>query len=173
MKSLIFILILLITGSLSSQEDLTQIDSLKNEIWTLEQRLNTMEVLFIASSGNEVDSLIGIEIDGRKPAMAGTELITYAYDEANQTSLINHSFWLSLAILVFGILIIGGAILIMIRQNKGWGPNAIQIVGIVLIVVSSLFLITAGYSESQITPAIGLLGTIAGYLLGKTSNEKN
>ena len=34
-----------------------------------------------------------------------------------------------------------------------------------------VFLIVAGYTEKQIAPVIGLLGTIAGYLLGKSSSE--
>jgi hypothetical protein len=32
-----------------------------------------------------------------------------------------------------------------------------------------MFLITAGYTSDQIAPMIGLLGTIAGYLLGKST----
>ena len=42
---------------------------------------------------------------------------------------------------------------------------------ITLIIISTLFLITAGYSNDQIAPAIGLLGTIAGYLLGRIQNN--
>lgn len=38
-------------------------------------------------------------------------------------------------------------------------------------VIAGLFLITAGDSESQSAPMIGLLGTIAGYLLGKTESS--
>jgi len=32
-------------------------------------------------------------------------------------------------------------------------------------------LITAGYSNDQIAPAVGLLGTIAGYLLGRIQHS--
>lgn len=48
--------------------------------------------------------------------------------------------------------------------------NAEQILrtfGILIIVFASVFLVIAGYSDTQITPVIGLLGTIAGYLLGR------
>ena len=81
----------------------------------------------------------------------------------------NHSLWLSIAILIFGSVIICGIFYILIRQNKGWGPNAVQIVSITLLIVAGLLLITAGYSQQQITPIVGLLGTIAGYLLGKSN----
>ena len=43
---------------------------------------------------------------------------------------------------------------------------------VTLIVVSSLFIITAGYSSEQIAPAMGLFGTIAGYLLGRYQETK-
>jgi hypothetical protein len=40
-----------------------------------------------------------------------------------------------------------------------------------LIISSSIFLIVAGYTSQQIAPAMGLLGTLAGYLLGKESSR--
>lgn len=83
----------------------------------------------------------------------------------------NHSLRLSIAILIFGSIVIGGIFYILIKQNKGWGNNAIQIVSITLLIVAGLLLITAGYSQQQITPIVGLLGTIAGYLLGKSNKE--
>lgn len=49
--------------------------------------------------------------------------------------------------------------------------NAYQITRlnlITLIIVGSIFLITAGYDNTQILSAMGLFGTIAGYLLGKS-----
>jgi hypothetical protein len=42
-----------------------------------------------------------------------------------------------------------------------------------LVVTAGLFLIPASYSNDQIAPLIGLLGTIVGYLLGKSSEEKD
>ena len=44
---------------------------------------------------------------------------------------------------------------------------------ITLIITATLFLITAGYDNNQIAPAIGLFGTVAGYLLGKSVNKNN
>ncbi|MCG8569102.1 MAG: hypothetical protein MJB14_03075 [Spirochaetes bacterium] len=42
-----------------------------------------------------------------------------------------------------------------------------------LIIISSLFLVVAGYTEKQIAPIIGLFGTVIGYILGKHSAGKS
>jgi len=41
-----------------------------------------------------------------------------------------------------------------------------RMTGLTLIVTSALVLVTAGYSTEQMSGVMGLLGTIAGYLLG-------
>jgi len=80
--------------------------------------------------------------------------------------LINNSI-LSLGVLFFGLIILSFQMGIMIKMGKGWGTNSIRIVGITLVIISGIFLITTGYSTDKVSPMIGLLGTIAGYLLGK------
>jgi heme/copper-type cytochrome/quinol oxidase subunit 3 len=80
--------------------------------------------------------------------------------------------YLSLGVLVFGLLLIGLQVLVMLKTAKGWETHSTRMVGLTLVIVSGLFLITAGYSENQAAPMIGLLGTIAGYLLGKTSPKE-
>jgi uncharacterized membrane protein len=47
----------------------------------------------------------------------------------------------------------------------------LRIFGTILIIVIAVFLVVAGYSDMQIAPFIGLLGMIAGNLLGKQSTE--
>lgn len=79
--------------------------------------------------------------------------------------------YLSLAVLGFGLIILVLQMAVMLKLGKGWGPNAIRISGLTLVVICGVFLITAGYSQDQIAPMIGLLGTIAGYLLGKSERE--
>jgi hypothetical protein len=77
----------------------------------------------------------------------------------------------SLSILVFGAFIITMIVWIMSKRNKGWGPITYRLVVLVLIIVAGMFLITAGYSNDQITPVMGLLGTISGFLLGRKGDE--
>lgn len=62
----------------------------------------------------------------------------------------------------FGLILVGMEILIIFKKEQGWGANSLRIVGLTIVLTAGLFLITAGYSEAQITGMIGLLGTIAG-----------
>lgn len=48
--------------------------------------------------------------------------------------------------------------------------QAIRLFTVVLIINSAVFFIVAGYSSQQIAPAFGLLGTMAGYVLGKSQD---
>ena len=47
----------------------------------------------------------------------------------------------------------------------------LRVLATMLIITLAVFLIVAGYSDQQIAPAMGLLGTIAGYLLGKETRQ--
>jgi heme/copper-type cytochrome/quinol oxidase subunit 3 len=76
--------------------------------------------------------------------------------------------WLSVAVLIFGLTFMVAQAVVMVKKKDGWGPYSTRIAGLTLVIVAGLFLITAGYSQDQIAPMIGLLGTIAGYLLGKS-----
>ena len=79
--------------------------------------------------------------------------------------------WLSSGVLVFGLLMIIAEVILILKKHIE-GEQAFKIILITLIIISSIFLITAGYGNNQIAPAMGLLGTIAGYLLGKNDNSK-
>lgn len=75
---------------------------------------------------------------------------------------------LSIALLVFGIIVL---LLITSALRRGRDPHqTLQAFAVPLIIVAAVFLVVAGYSEHQISPVIGLLGTLAGYLLGRNSD---
>lgn len=67
------------------------------------------------------------------------------------------------------VLIIWGA-----TRTKGtFEPSEyIRLVVILFIIIASMFLIAAGFDDKQLAPAFGLLGTIAGYLLGRADSPK-
>lgn len=80
--------------------------------------------------------------------------------------------FLSVAILVFGLLylLISGFLLYKgeVRDSMG----ILKALAIPIIIFLAVFLMIVGYGEQQIAPVIGLMGTVAGYLLGKESDKK-
>ena len=78
-------------------------------------------------------------------------------------------FLLGSMLLLFGVVVL---MIISRLIKQGCDSEALlRTFGTILIIVAAIFLIITGYDEQQIAPVIGLLGTIAGYLLGKTSNK--
>lgn len=77
---------------------------------------------------------------------------------------------MSAALLVFGVVVLLLATY-LIKVGKS-SEAVLRIFGTILIIVIAVFLVVAGYSDTQIAPVMGLLGTVAGYLLGKESREK-
>jgi hypothetical protein len=77
---------------------------------------------------------------------------------------------LALVVVGLGVLVI--LALSVVLRTKGASPDdAIRAYGIVLIIVGTMVLICAGYSNDQIAPAMGLFGTLAGYLLGRRGSQ--
>lgn len=125
-------------------------------------------ILFVTLPLAAQDSLkSGINNPLPEPDDSGTKIIT---------PLSRFEFTLSVTVLVFGLIIILLEIF-LIKSKKISSEDTIKFIIITLIITSTLFLITAGYSNDQIAPAVGLLGTIAGYLLGRIQSshkdEKN
>ena len=72
-------------------------------------------------------------------------------------------------VLIYSLIVLALATY-LIRLGKS-SESVLRIFGTILIISSSIFLIVAGYTNQQIAPAMGLLGTLAGYLLGKESSK--
>lgn len=84
--------------------------------------------------------------------------------------LTRFEFWLSLLILAFGTVVVSVQFSLL-RKKKFDGNDILKVFGVTLIIVGTLFLIAAGFGDKQIAPAMGLFGTLAGYLLGRASVE--
>jgi hypothetical protein len=78
---------------------------------------------------------------------------------------------ISASVLVFGCFIMLLATILLYRGTTS--HDVLKLFGTMIIVISSVFLVVAGYSDTQIAPVIGLLGTIAGYLLGSKDTTEN
>ena len=82
---------------------------------------------------------------------------------------VTNAMTISVVVLVFGFLVLLLATyLIKLGKNT---EAVLRIFGTILIVLVAVFLVVAGYTDTQISPVMGLLGTIAGYLLGKETKE--
>jgi hypothetical protein len=77
---------------------------------------------------------------------------------------------LSFGILLFGLIVIS-LMTYLLRRNRHFSL-ILPSFGVPLIIVAAVVLVIAGFGERQIAPVIGLLGTIAGYLLGRESSYK-
>src|SRR5713226_3309219 len=101
------------------------------------------------------------------PAYGGQTTLSNGQTIGGRTTYETQLGW---GILIFGFLTILLEVLVMLKLQKGWGTQSIRIVGLTLVLTSGLFLIVTGYSQDQIAPMIGLLGTITGFLLGRTTS---
>jgi hypothetical protein len=79
--------------------------------------------------------------------------------------------WAAFAVLVFG-LILSLIATYLVKSNLLSGDDTIRLTALILIVTGTLFLVTAGYNAQQIAPALGLLGTVAGYMLGRSDGHR-
>lgn len=70
---------------------------------------------------------------------------------------------ISSVVLIFGLLLIGFVAYVVRTRNMS--NLEVRLIVIVTVIFSSIFLVVAGYDDSQIAPAMGLLGTIIGYTL--------
>jgi hypothetical protein len=84
----------------------------------------------------------------------------------------SHDWWsttnamtMSAAVLVYSLAVM---LLVFLLIKAGHRSEyLLRVFGTIMILTASTFLVVAGYSNDQIAPVTGLLGTIAGYLLGK------
>lgn len=68
-------------------------------------------------------------------------------------------------ILLYGVFITAISSWLLSRGRSS--DEVLRLMAVISAVIVSSFLLVVGYDDKQITPVIGLLGTIVGYLLGK------
>ena len=83
--------------------------------------------------------------------------------------LTNPEIQLSLIVLAFGGLLMVLEVVVALRSRFS-DESVIRMMILTLVIVATLFTVTAGFSKEDIAPVIGLFGTIIGYLLGRQTN---
>ena len=76
----------------------------------------------------------------------------------------------SLGVLVFGAALIWLFTRTLLRLGEEWRTIYLRLGVLTVVVTAGLFALTACYTEQQISPMMGLLGTLVGYLLGRESS---
>jgi hypothetical protein len=85
--------------------------------------------------------------------------------------LTSYEFALAVLVLLFGVLVVVSAS-VTLRGRNVTPDQALRFYGVIVILVGTILLIVAGLNNNQIAPAVGLFGTLAGYLLGKTQTTE-
>lgn len=88
------------------------------------------------------------------------------YDRGDRALTIMTAF----AVLVFGLFLIALILIFLIKSNKGFNSLAFKLLGIILVLTLSLFLVIIGYDIQKISFLIVLIGIITGFILGAKVN---
>jgi membrane associated rhomboid family serine protease len=75
-------------------------------------------------------------------------------------------------IVVVALIALGMEFILLRRMANLKAEDALRVFAVTLILIGTLFFIAAGFDSTQIAPAMGLFGTVAGYLLGKSIDRK-
>lgn len=79
--------------------------------------------------------------------------------------------WVAGAVIAFGVFVIVIQYLLVRRKDEITAEELLRLFTVTLVVIGTLALIALGYSASQISPALGLFGSIIGYILGRSSAQ--
>jgi len=83
----------------------------------------------------------------------------------------SYEYRLTILVLVIALVALLMQFFLLLRVRNLKAEDTLRTFGVVLIIMGTLFAITAGFSSVQIAPALGLFGTIAGYLVGRTEKR--
>ncbi len=84
----------------------------------------------------------------------------------------SYEFTITLIAAAIGLIALAMEFILLRRVGTLKAEDALRVFAVTLIIIGTLFFITAGFSSTQIAPAMGLFGTVAGYLLGRSIDRK-
>lgn len=79
---------------------------------------------------------------------------------------------LTWGIVVFALALFAGQFAVMFVSKQFWTDRQFKAFTLTLILTVGLILIIAGFTDAQIAPMMGLIGTIAGYVLGSSGKDQ-
>jgi hypothetical protein len=87
------------------------------------------------------------------------------------SALSSVELWLAYAIIAFGFVVLCMQFILLRSAKHSEPEDILRLFTVTIIIIGTLALIAIGYSSQQIAPALGLFGTILGYLLGKSDER--
>ena len=117
-----------------------------------------------------------IQLDTTKADTAKTDSLKGKAESTKKTNetTMPTGYGMIIIVLGFGLIVIISELVIVKKMRATWTPySVIRIIGLTLIIVAALAVVLCSQADKQITAIIGLLGTLAGYLLGKESREQD
>lgn len=78
---------------------------------------------------------------------------------------------LQLTIIIAGFAVAALIFLAALSWSRSASPFVLRCYIITIIVFGTLLVVSSSFSSEQIAPVVGLFGTIAGYILGRSDNK--
>jgi len=91
---------------------------------------------------------------------------------ANWTIEYQYTAMLITAMFILGLVMLFGVNLIAWRTKEGLSDRYIKLIVIILVVIVAMSVSVSGFGQQTTNSVLGLIGTIVGYLLGRT-DQKN
>jgi hypothetical protein len=82
----------------------------------------------------------------------------------------DNALTISTVVLFFGLCVMFMSARALMRGIPA--SAVLRLFGMLTIIVMAVFLIVAGYNTEQVAPVVGLLGTLAGYLVGRSASSE-
>jgi uncharacterized protein YhhL (DUF1145 family) len=92
---------------------------------------------------------------------------------ANLTPPFGAREWMTVLILVFGIIIVGIEYMLLKDRTEDKVEDLGKYLVITVIIIGTMALMVGTLDNNQTAPAVGLFGTIAGYLLGRSEKSRS
>ena len=87
------------------------------------------------------------------------------------SALSSVELWLAAAIIIFGLIVLSMQFALLRKATNTHPADILRLFTVTMVVIGTMALIAIGYSSQQIAPALGLFGTILGYLLGRSDER--
>jgi len=126
------------------------------------------------ANGQENDKAVGmtpaLASETEEPSFQQLQAPAEVASEEEPKQLWGPETILALSVILFCLLVLYAQYRLVMKDTVDWTPNTIiRFFGLTLIINGGVLLVVAGFSSQQIAGVLGLLGSIAGYLLGASS----